>query len=181
VLIAGCTSTPEPEESPAPEQAPATAEPQEPSEVASSPRPEASSAPTEAIATALGEFEGLRLEILALRRSGETLTLDFAIVNETDEDISVDTTVALASPEGGSSNAGTVSGVTLVDDVNLQRYLVLREPDTSACVCSDGISTIYAAGSRTIYFATFPAPGEDVAELTVQVPRFSPVNAVPLT
>lgn len=162
------------------EATPAGQEPSaEPSEEGSAePRP--SAAPTEAIATAVGELPGLRLEILGLRRSGDAVTLDFAVVNETADDLAYSSAVFFASPQGDGVDYYTVSGVTLTDDLNSQRYLVLREADSRRCVCSIDVDTGLPAGTRAVYYANFPAPPDDVTELSVQVPNFSSVEAVPV-
>ncbi len=183
--LVGCTG-PDDEPEAAPEETTASEEPESETETETeeteqeeaSPRPSASSVPSEAIATAQGDRPDTRLEVLELRRSGETLTLNFAIVNDSGEDISFGLEEFTAQGDG-QEHWETMSGVTLTDDANSRRHLVLREPD-GICVCSIDVNEL-PAGERGVFFATFAAPPEDVTEMSVQVPNFGAINAVPIS
>lgn len=65
-------------------------------------------------------------------------------------------------------------GVALVDGVNGKRHYPLRDPD-GRCACSSGqLNT--PPGESLGLFASFPAPPEDVAVMTFQMPEFGSIE-----
>lgn len=148
----------------------------------------ATAAPSEPLAVVEGGPDFTLLEILDLRRDGDAVTVDFAITADPDGR-STSTVDLFAAPEDQFNATGggvglhdprrtQVSGVTLVDRVNGNRHLVLRDSKGS-CLCTrfDGM---LGEGERAIHSAQFPAPPDDVETMTVVVPQFPSVDAVPI-
>jgi hypothetical protein len=143
---------------------------------APSPAPAPGPAPTTAqvLASAEGRTPGLRAEVTELKRtSGGTLTLRFALVNESKQVINVSDVKELIDL-GGSYPVG---GVHLIDPVGRKKYFVARDSE-NRCVCSefDALDT----GQRANHWAKFPAPPDDVQQISVVLPTFSPMDDVPI-
>jgi len=83
----------------------------------------------------------------------------------------------IESPDDGLD----FTGITLVDVDNGQRHLVLRQGDTGECLCSRNVPFSLDPDTQTRFFATFPAPPDDVTTMTVEVPNFAAVPGVPLS
>jgi len=161
----------------------ATAEPDD--DVASVP----DDAPSAPLATVEGTVLGWNgavaatLEILDLRRSGQVVTLAFAIVTAEGDRVQLHTDCPFAAEIDATEDAPvercrSISATSLVDPVNGNRHLVLREPD-GACVCTSNIPNFIEPGQRYSMGASFAAPPDDVDTMTVAVPQFAPVD-VPL-
>jgi hypothetical protein len=141
--------------------------------------------PAEPVATVEGQPPFASLEITDLRRVGDTVTLEFVIVGA-DGMGSTNPVDIVAAPQdrwdGGDQPTDerrqSVSGVTLVDQVNRKRHLVLRDSE-GACLCTR-FAEFIDASARYPHSAQFPAPPEDVTQMTVQVPTFPAVDSVPL-
>lgn len=131
------------------------------------------------IATADGETDGIKAEILELKRdSGGTVTLKFALVNNSKQD------VGFGYDFGDDANFhitdfSSVGGVSLVDTVNKKKYMVARDSENH-CLCSRGLSGV-DRGTRKNLYAQFPAPPDDVQKINVTIPHFLPVNDVPVS
>ena len=131
--------------------------------------------PARIIATAEGEYPGMVLELLGVRRtSGQIVTTEFAMRNAGSQRAALP---GDAFNEPGVPESLSVGGAYLTDEVNRKKYLVLRDT-AGACVCSRGIETAFEPGQRRVYFAKFPAPPESVSTITVVVPHFSPIDGV---
>ena len=74
--------------------------------------------------------------------------------------------------------AHEAGAVTLVDAANNQRHLVLRDTD-GVCLCTS-FTGAFAETGRYPHSAQFPAPPDDVTSMSVQVPSFPALDAVPL-
>ncbi len=191
MFIAGCdkqepvktaataASPPPASASPAPEPAPTTAA--APVSTAEAAPPTAAMATTAAaapsagvLATAEGNWPGVRVEVLELKRtSGDSVTLKFAIVNDSDKAIN------MAQFRGdGYNEYRSVSGVYLLDGSSKQQYFVLKGADKK-CLCSQGLDDV-ASKSRVNAWAKFAAPPADVQKIAVVVPRFIPLEDVPI-
>lgn len=145
---------------------------------------------SEPIATAQGSPPFIELQIFDLRRVGETVTLEFAIVTDASAR-NDDTENVFAAPEdkyiGGGDNGVSVlddrilsvSGVTLVDEANRKRHLVLRDSN-GQCLCTAFVRFGLEPDTTYRHSAQFPAPPSDVEQMTVQVPTFPAIDAVPL-
>jgi hypothetical protein len=141
--------------------------------------------PTEPLATVEGQPPFSSLEVTDLRRVGDTVTLEFVIVGAESARIEIvlDT---FAAPQdrwdGGEQptdeRRSSMSGVTLVDQDNRKRHLVLRDSE-GACLCTSFGEAVSAA-ARFPHSAQFPAPPDDVTQMTVQVPSFPAIDNVPV-
>jgi hypothetical protein len=131
------------------------------------------SALAEAIAVADGERSGVRADIMELKRSsGDTVTLRFTLVNESGGRLSIKD-----DPLGG--NHRDAREVHLINAAGQKKYLVLTD-SANNCVCSAQLPFNIESGSSLNLWARFPAPPADVAEVSVIVPRFIPVD-VPIS
>ncbi|HUE80775.1 MAG TPA: hypothetical protein VMM84_01595 [Pyrinomonadaceae bacterium] len=144
--------------------------------------PEASGAPVapaaKVIATADGEKAGTRVEITELKRSSDnTVTLRFALVNDSAEPISFN--YNYGDPQHSVKDFNSIGGVTLVDGANKKKYFVVRDTEDT-CVCSRGLKDI-PAKSRANVWAKFPAPPEDVQKISIVIPHFGPIDDVPIS
>ena len=136
--------------------------------------PLSAQAPRQPIASADADDPGIRVDVQELKRdSGGTLTLRFAIVNDTDKSWG-DT---CAFRESGSEGCKTISGVHLLDAANKKKYLVVRDAQ-GKCVCGT-IESIAAKSSRNMW-AKFPAPPDSVTKISVIIPNFMPLDDVPI-
>lgn len=139
----------------------------------------APSAPSAAaIATAEGEKSGARVEITELKRSSDnTVTLKFALVNDSDKAVGFG--YDFADPANDIKDHGSIGGVTLVDGTGKKKYFVVRDAENN-CLCSRGIKDI-APASRANLWAKFPAPPDDVQKISVVIPHFGPLDDVPIS
>lgn len=101
-----------------------------------------------------GALAPVRVENLRLERiSRDVVELRLTLVNASEAPVVVGTQLA-----GSSAEAGSVSGVLLVDPGRIKRYFVLRDqrnrPD-----CSSGLAAL-APGERVEASSRFPAPSE---------------------
>ena len=152
---------------PAPAQAAATAPP------APAASPAAPAGP--ALATADGDMPGIRVEVQELKRtSGDTVSLKFAMINDSDKDLGFG--YQFVEPNKGF---GDVGGVNLIDPVAKKKYFVVRDTE-GACVCSRDVPNIKPK-SRANLWAKFPAPPEDVQKISVVIPHFTPLDDVPIS
>lgn len=131
------------------------------------------------LATTDGEYPDVKVEVTELKRaSGDTLTLKFAIINDSSEAMSY----SYDFGEAGKYHTGdfnSVGGVNLVDAAGKKKYLVLRD-SAGNCVCSRGLKGVQP-GSRANLYAKFPAPPGDVEKITVEIPHFIPMDDVPIS
>jgi hypothetical protein len=119
---------------------------------------------------------GYRAETIELKRDGTgSVTLTLALYNDGDKQ--ADFGCELRSNPG--ETCGQISGVYLIDSFNRKRHLVLRDSD-GKCVCTDTLAKVDPKGSVTVW-AKFPAPPDDVRQMTVIVPLFLPLDGVAVT
>jgi len=131
-----------------------------------------------AIATADGEKAGTRVEITELKRSSDnTLTLKFAMVNDSPEQLAFN--YNYGDPDHSIKDFNNIGGVTLVDGANKKKYFVVRDTENT-CLCSHGLKDI-PAKSRGNVWAKFPAPPDDVQKISILIPHFGPIDDVPIS
>ena len=134
--------------------------------------------PAGVIASTEGEKSGVKIEITELKRaSGGTVSLRFAIVNNSDATFGV-SAQHLADAEA-SSDYRSVSGIHLVDPVNKKKYFVVRDADKN-CLCSQNVEDV-KAGARASLWAKFPAPPPEVQKVTIEIPHFQPIDDAPIS
>ncbi len=130
------------------------------------------------IATADGETPGVRIEVTEFKRtSGGTVSLKFSMVNDSDKVVAFGYT--FADPAHDIKDVGGIGGVHLIDPVGKKKYFVARDSENS-CVCSQKIKDI-APGSRANLWAKFPSPPDEVQQVSIVMPHFSPMDDVPLS
>jgi hypothetical protein len=131
-----------------------------------------------AIATAEGETPGVRAEVTELKRtSGGTVSLKFAMINDSDKAVSFGYT--FVDPAHEIVDFGGIGGLHLIDPVGKKKYFVARDSENK-CVCSQKVHDI-SKGSRANLWAKFPAPPDDVPRISIVIPHFSPMDDVPLS
>lgn len=117
----------------------------------------------------------LTIDITGLQRQGQTLTLTFRVTNNADDSFYVGNTF-------GSGIDFTVSGVTLVDPVNAQRYLVARSGgEDGPCACTQETTFSLDVGDTAEFFANYAAPPPDVTTINVEFPRFGAFTNVAIS
>ena len=131
-----------------------------------------------AIATADGDLPGIRVEIQELKRtSGDTVTLKFAMINDSDKEFKFGITFG---EEGKSSyDYYIIGGVHMIDAAGKKKYFVVRDTEQQ-CLCSRNVNNI-ASKSRVPLWAKFPAPPADVQKITLVVPHFIPMDDLPIS
>lgn len=131
-----------------------------------------------AIATADGERASTRVEITELKRSSDnTVTLKFALVNDSDK--SVGFGYDFADKANEIKDHGSIGGITLVDSAGKKKYFVVRDTENN-CLCSRDIHDIQPSSRGTLW-AKFPAPPDDVQKISIVIPHFSPLDDVPIS
>jgi hypothetical protein len=139
--------------------------------------PSASPAAATILATADGEKSGVRVEVTEFKRSsGDTVTLKFVLINDSDEDFNF--AAGYLGQDGVASDYRSVGGVHLVDPVGKKKYLVVRDAETK-CVCSTDVENVKPK-ARVNLWTKFPAPPADVQKFSIVVPHFGPMDDVPL-
>lgn len=114
-----------------------------------------------------------QLDILALQRTGDHVTLRFALTDLKPSETPVITNDFVdrggdEAQQKRDADSRSFSGVYVIDDVNSKKYFPLRDAEGN-CVCSGGIFQIVG---RTELYATFPAPPTSVKAVTVSIPQF---------
>ncbi len=121
-----------------------------------------------------GTTPGLSIVIQDLKRDeGNSVTLRFQLINETDKPIGVG-----GKFQERASDSNAIGGVHLIDNVNKKKYLVVRDT-TGKCACAE-IRNI-DKGARANLWAKLAAPPEGIDKITVVVPEFQPIDNVPIT
>ncbi len=140
----------------------------------SSPAPAVPAGPV--LATTDGDKPGIRVEVVELKRtSGDTVSLKFAMINDSDQDMGF----GYDFGEGSTTDIGTIAGTHLIDAAGKKKYFVVRDSE-GACLCSRGLKSIQPK-TRANLFAKFPAPPADVQTITVVIPHFIPMDDVQIT
>jgi hypothetical protein len=126
--------------------------------------------------TAQSSTPGLKVEAVDLKRDGAgAATLTLTITNEGAKEVDL----ACDLRADGGEPCRQITGVYLIDGVNKQRYLVMR--DTSGkCICTDTLTKVPAKGSVTVW-AKFAAPPPSVTTMSAVVPLFLPLDGVAVT
>ena len=180
-LVVLTLSCGKPEEATDAQAEPEAAPPAAPQAAATSPPADAppSARPSEMAVIATGESEvsGLRAEIHGLNRgTGGILTLHLSLINETDKDLDFD--YNFADPEHSVPDFSGIGGIYLVDPTGMEKLGVMRDVDDRG-ICSRRIRSI-PPGSRALLWAKFPAPAESVSHVSILIPKFLPIDDVPI-
>ncbi|HUP64151.1 MAG TPA: hypothetical protein VM557_02570 [Thermoanaerobaculia bacterium] len=141
------------------------------------PPPAAMSGPATIIARGESEIAGVRAEIHSLDRgSDDVLTLQFSLINEGDANL--DFGYTFTDPAHSVPDFSGIGGVHLIDAANREKHTVTRDAD-SRCVCSRKIDSI-PPGGRSLLWAKYPAPPVGVERVSVMIPKFLPIDEVPI-
>lgn len=153
-------------------------------EPAQPPPPPAPAPIDQVLATATGSGNYPGLAINTFRREGEVVRLNFTLDVDKLGQESLYTRDVFSRLEDhdlpvNSDDRAQFSGITLVDDVNRNRHLVLRDSDDQ-CLCTrfpsfflgrDYPQTLQVRGS-----ALFAAPPADVTTMTIVFPQFGSIE-----
>lgn len=130
-----------------------------------------------AIAKASQPYDGrdVYVDILSLRRHDKVLRLVFAVTPRArgnSDKLPKETF-------GGSWKGGDAGRPYLLDTKNLRVYdhLKIGSGDEAQCACSVGLDD-YPLDEPTVLYTDFPAPQEQVKELTVVMPVVGPMPGV---
>lgn len=158
-----------------PSEAAAPAQPaSQPDSASVQPTPAPSTEASGALASAEGEVPGLTVELEELKRTaGDTLTLKLAFVNTGQQEVVMD------QFGGPGFNMWSISGITLVDIVGKKKYFTASDSE-GKCLCSVDISALQPR-ARVSLWAKFPAPPPDVQSISVMIPRFAPIEEIPIS
>jgi hypothetical protein len=150
-------------------------------ETAPAPEPPAEG---EVLGRASGSFVQSYVELTELRRtSPEVVTARFRITVPADAEDNFQVSDRLASEEDGFERGqDRVSGVTLTDEAGGKRYFVLTDSDGN-CLCTTNVAGdgFIDEGTSADLYAKFPAPPEDVTEVSFQVPTFQSIDRVQIS
>lgn len=132
-------------------------------------------APPSAVLATVDAAEGLRLEVLELKRvSTAVLEVRFALTNQ----LSTASVGIGARFSERPEEAGTVSAAYLVNEERPAKHFVLRNSDGTPA-CSNNLLQL-AAGERREAWARFGNPGEPGTRVTLQLPEMPPVRGLTL-
>jgi hypothetical protein len=130
----------------------------------------------DAVASVPSSTSGLQFEVFLLKRTGSTVTLVGALHNTANSAVSVDDQL------GDGRAIYDVSGVSIVDGVNLKQYQTLRGSDLSApgpgCLCASTAEVSFPGvqpGARWFFAALFQVPPPDINTVAV----YSPIGVIP--
>lgn len=117
-----------------------------------------------------GQTPGSKVVIRDVKRdAGGTMTLRFQLLNDGEGTLKT---------YGILGEYFMLDHVTLIDAANKKKYLVVKD-SAGTCLCSELKSDV-VKGSRFNLWAKFPAPPDTVKAITVIVPGFEPIEAVPI-
>ncbi len=126
------------------------------------PQSQATASSKASLASAESDLPGIRMEVLELRRVGNSVTLKFTLFNDASKPFSL---------EYNFGGWNTIGSSYVIDPLTNTKYPVTA--------CSENVPAI-ASKSRAVLWAKFAVPAE-VQRLSVAVPRFAPLEDVPLS
>jgi hypothetical protein len=160
-----------------------------PQATATSPGGKPAAAPEKALAARTGTIDGeaVQLEIVELKRGGDSTALTLRLSKQASGGAQVGGTFddglfeKLKNSDNSIAGGNTLDGISLIDSKNRKRYLVGRDSN-NACVCDVDLSSAFVyPDSPLLLSASFGAPPADVTSVDVAVPRFGTFKDVPLS
>jgi len=127
------------------------------------------------LAEALGTNPRLRVQVTEVLRTGaEAVTVKLRLLNPD---------AAAAVPIGeafgdGAGDAGSVSGVHLLDAAGKKKLFVLRD-EQGRPQCSAGLGPV-PPGGQVEAWGRYPSPAPDATRVTVQVPGLAAFRDLPI-
>lgn len=118
----------------------------------------------------------LQLDVRGIERMpGDIVEVRFSITN-TGGDATYELWSTLSDPS--SDSLYDVGGAALLDPPNDKRYLTLYDSD-GTCLCTAEASQLAVGpGDKIDLYAQFPAPPDDVTEVTFTLPGFDPIDGL---
>jgi len=132
--------------------------------------PSATQSTPPALASTDGEMPGVTVAIQDLKRSATAVTLKMVYINRTPKDVDMVWLMNMRRDLGD---------VHLLDTTGKKKYFVVTDSEGN-CVCSSGLNGL-SAGAQLPVWAKFPPVPEDVQKITVEVPRFPPLEDIPIS
>lgn len=116
----------------------------------------------------------LQLDIYALERVGDDLLrLRFDVTNNSSENF------ILGYILSGEMDEDSGADISLIDNVNQQRYFSYRQSD-DRCFCNS-LDGNLESGSTEQLWVIFPEPPDNLESMTVVTPATPPISDVPIT
>lgn len=152
-------------------------------------------APAKPIASKEGSFDddAVTLDILELKRSGNTVVLNFQLraTNPDADGSGTGTSAQISTTFGNNINERTpggepvddfnLDGITLIDTKNRKRHLVGRDSENQ-CVCTNNLSATFVKDAGPVSLtATYGPPPADVQAMDVSIPSYGTFTDVPLS
>lgn len=143
----------------------------------------------EPIATVETNWDGISLDVMALKRKGSVLTLKWAVRNESLESMKI----RFALKRNGKNQSGKDVKTYVVDEESGTKYYVLTDKEGNAVATSSdtfpypdaglgGIIIKVAAGKNARLWMKLPAPPPEVKVVTVFFDEaVEPLEDVPIT
>ena len=139
-------------------------------------KPEAAASASDAKAMVQeSEWDGVTVEVSPLKRTGNTVTLNFKYTNGGDEETSINKLADMHKKD-------LENAIYFVDNENKKKYLVVRDAEGKALAADlDWNATKMPPGKSKKAWAKFPAPPADVNAVTVYLPGAPPFEDVPVS
>jgi hypothetical protein len=125
----------------------------------------------------------LRLDVVALERLSGRVEARFVLTNEGEAGgANFEPWSSFVDPRLAADEAPwSLAGASLIDGEAQKAYLTIIDSE-GVCLCSGELDVVVVApGDSTELYADFGGVPDDVEQLDVQVPGFSPVTEVPLS
>lgn len=130
-----------------------------------------------AIATSASNVDGISIDVTAVERKGNVLTVKWAVKNSGSKTATVQ-----------FSLTGEKVTTYLVDEESGTKYYALTDKEGNVLATeheyvssSHGISDYLTAGSTNRYWAKFPAPPAAVKAINIMFTEAEPVEEAPIT
>ncbi|MFD0370345.1 hypothetical protein [Streptomyces sp. NPDC127114] len=167
LVVTGCGSEEEPK------KGPVAATSATPKTAGQDAKPSPPADPTEVLAVLKGQ-EGLELTVnAATRDAGGFLTVSGQLKNTSDAAALISSHLSGDETEI-IKHGNSLGGATLLDSVGKKRYYVLR--DTEGRPLTTTRLSSLEPGATTNVFMQFPAPPATTAEVSLQLPTFTPAT-----
>ncbi len=131
------------------------------------PQSQAAASSKASLGTAESDLPGIRMELLELRRVGNSVSVKFNLFNDGSKEFE------LGYSFGGWDN---IQNAYVIDPLTNTKYPVITE---GGCQCSSNVPHI-ASKSKALLWAKFAVPPQ-VQRLSVMIPRFAPLEDVPIS
>ncbi|MFI8825954.1 hypothetical protein [Streptomyces sp. NPDC053431] len=128
---------------------------------------------TEVLAVLKGQ-EGLELTVHSAKRDAGGFITVSGVLKNTSGDVAVISSHLSGDETEIIKHGNSLGGATLLDSVGKKRYYVLRDTDGRP-LTTTRLSSL-DSGAETPVFMQFPAPPPTTAEVSLQLPTFTPAT-----